>query len=195
MKKILVLSIFCSIVTSAQKKTFFKNKEEWNVNCYLPSGEKCTSEQSKGKSINDFSYHFDKYARTWNAFNDSEKAIVVFKSFTSDPLFILMLDNKNYSAEKINEIVKSIDFDNSSFYYYFGEYEHGHHIGLKSELKSYIKKDVLDKEFILDTFNNPDEIRDSLFGGVKAICYVYRKQGVRLYLINDRVVGYDEITE
>lgn len=195
MKKILILFIFCSIFTSAQKKKSLKNKDEWDVSCYLPSGEKCTIEQSKGKSINDFSYHFDKYARTWNAFNDLEKAIVVFKSFTSEPLFILMLDNENYSAEKINEIVKSINFDNSSFYYYFGKYEYGHHIGLKSELKRYIKKDVLDKEFIIDTFSNPDEIRDSLFGGVKAICYVYRKQGVRLYLINDRVVGYDEITE
>lgn len=104
-----------------------------------------------------------------------------------------MLKNKNYSAEKIKEIIESVNEENSSYYYYFGKYNYGsHHLGLKSELKSYIEKKILDKKFVLETLNQPTEIKQSLYGGEPATCFLYPEIGVRIYFNYDIAIGYDE---
>lgn len=193
MKKALLIFFFGFTMFYGQKKKNIKQQESWSITCYLPTGEKCSLEQSKGKSIKDFSSHFEEKSRTWDAYNKNENVVVVFKSFTNLPLFLLMLDKKKYSTEKIKEIIDSIEKESFEYSYYFGKNNYGHHWGLKSEIESYIKENILDREFVLETLGNPDDIKETLYGGNKVTCFFYNEEGIRIYFDDNKAIGYDEI--
>ena len=193
MKSLSIVFILCFFSFSyGQKKAI--NNDSVVTNCYMPNGEKCSKDKMKARTIGELDKLFEEKGRAWNASTDLDKdAIVTFKSFTMTPLYVLFLNKKEYSSEKINDIIKSVNKDNHSYTYYFGSHQYGHHWGVKADIKSYIKEKLLDEMFLLETLGKPSEIKDSFYGGKPAKCYVYLKEGLRIYFIDGIAIGYDEI--
>jgi len=190
MKKILLLSVLICGLIFGQKKHI---KTKPLLDCYLPTGEKCSEEQSAGKSINDLSKHFEIKGRTWFALTkEDEDVAIIYKSLTKDPLFIFVWAKKDFSQERIKDLIKRSE-DDFNYRYYFGKHQYGSQWGLKNDLKTYIKEKRLDEEFVLSTLGEPTENKESLYGGKKAKCYVYGYYDVRIYFIDGVAVGYDEI--
>jgi len=193
MKNIALVFTLCIFsFCPGQKKAI--NSDSVVSNCYMPYGEKCSKDKMGARTIGELNKLFEERGRTWNASTDLDKdAIVTFKSFTMTPLYVLFLNKKEYSSEKINDIIKSVNKDNHSYTYYFGSHQYGHHWGVKADIERFIKQKSLDEKFLLDTMGTPSEVKDSFYGGKPAKCYVYLKEGVRIYYINGMAVGYDEI--
>lgn len=170
-----------------------KTSTPW-FTCYLPNGLKCSNILPTDNTIEKVGFHFEPKARTWTASTDLDESIhIVFKSFTMEALFILAVNKKPYSSEKIKEFIQSIDEDNSSYNYYFGTHKYGHHWGVKANIKTFIKEKILDESFLLSTLGSPVEIKDSLFDGKPAKCFVYLIEGVRIYFVEGFAVGMDEL--
>lgn len=189
-----LLFIIISNLLYSQKKT--KKSTESFFSCYLPTGYKCSEEVSKLKTMAEINLHFEPKGRTWFALaskeDDGEIPMVIFKSFTKTPLYLLLSKNKNYSKEKIDEIINSINEDNSSYIYYMSINKYGHHWGIKSDVKKFIERNILDKDFLIETLGNPDEIKESIFGGNPATCFTYNNVGIRIYFKNNLGIGYEE---
>ncbi|WP_086980222.1 hypothetical protein [Elizabethkingia miricola] len=193
MKKLILLFISCLFLISyGQKKTV---KNDSNIlNCYLPNGEKCSKEITKSMTLRELNNYFEVKGRVWNTSTAlDENAIIAFKSFTLMPLYIFFTNKKEYSSEKINDIIKSINKTNSGYIYYFGSHQYGHHLGVKADIERFIKQKSLDEKFLLDTMGNPSEVKDSFYGGKHAKCYIYLKEGVRVYFVDGIAIGSDEI--
>lgn len=186
----LFILMFISCFVFGQKKSKVKPP---NIDCYLPTGEKCSKEQSEGRSINDLSKNFEIKGRTWFAMTkEDEDVAIIFKSFTKEPLFIFVWGKKDFSQERIQDLIKSSEND-FHYKYYFGENRLGKHFGLKSDLENYIKEKKLDETFVLNTLGSPTESKVSLFGGKKADCFIYSNYDIRIYFIEGLAVGFDEI--
>lgn len=176
---------------NGQKK--ISKEKEFFFSCYLPNGYKCNPEILKLRTMNEIDLKFEEKGRTWFAFTDLDKdATVVFKSFTTEPLYLLLTKNREYSKERISELINSVDSENSSFVYYMGVNVYGHHWGVKSDIQRFIKKKILDQKFLIETLGEPDEIKDSLFGGKPVKCFEYLIEGVRIYFDNDLAIAYEE---
>lgn len=189
MTRTFILYVFFTINCLGQSK---KNTS-W-FTCYLPNGLKCSNVLPSDNTIEKVSFHFEPKARTWTASTElDESIIIVFKSFTKEPLFILAINKKPYSSDKIKDFMQSINEDNSSYKYYFGTHNYGHHWGLKGNIKTFIKEKTLDESFLLSTLGNPAEIKDSLFDGKAAKCLIYLIEGVRVYFVDGIAVGMDEL--
>ncbi|WP_260255079.1 energy transducer TonB [Elizabethkingia meningoseptica] len=164
------------------------------MNCYLPNGEKCPKEISKAKTLHELNNYFEEKGRAWNTSTDlDEDAMIAFKSFTLTPLYIIFTNKKDYSSEKINDLINSINKDNSGYNYYFGSHQYGHHWGVKADIERFIKQKSLDEKFLIETLGTPSEVKDSYYGGKPAKCYIYLKEGVRIYYINGIAIGYDKV--
>ena len=193
MKNIATVSIiFIFSFCHGQKKVI--NNDPVVSNCYMPNGEKCSKDKMEARTIGELNKLFEERGRAWNASTELDKdAIVTFKSFTMAPLYVLFLNKKEYSSEKINDIIKSVNKDNHSYIYYFGSHQYGHHWGVKADIERFIKQKSLDEKFLLDTMGAPSEVKDSFYGGKPAKCYIYLKEGVRIYFTNSIAIGYDKI--
>jgi len=191
MKKIFTLLLLLFIVSNL----FSQSKKSAPLfTCYLPNGLRCPNLKPSDNTIEKISFHFEPKARTWNASTDLDESIlIVFKSFTKEPLFILALNKKPYSSDRIKDFINSINEDNSQYNYYFGLHKYGHHWGVKANIKTFIKEKKLDEEFLLSTLGKPAEIKESLFDGNPAKCYLYLIEGVRVYFVDGLAIGMDEI--
>ncbi|KFF14112.1 hypothetical protein IW15_01310 [Chryseobacterium soli] len=110
------------------------------------------------------------------------------------PLFILTLNNQSFSSDKIQELINKVNEDNSSYVYYFGKNIFNElHWGVKADLKQFILKKNLDQQFLFDTLDFPNEVKDSLFDGNPVKCFVYKEVGVRIYFSEELAIGLDEI--
>lgn len=176
--------LFCLVSSQKQSQRTFVD------GCYLPSGEKCPKEYyKKNMTYGDFRKNFEKKGRAWDAYVTEDVVTVMFKSFTMTPLCVLVSDDEEYSSDKIKDFINMVNEQNSSYYYYFGNNK----FGLKSDLKNFIKEKILDREFLISNLGNPTTIKQSLFGGKQADCLIYEKERLRIYIINDLVVGFDEM--
>lgn len=193
MKSLSIVFILCFFSFSYGQKKTAKN-DSYILNCYLPNGEKCSKEISKAKTLGELNRYFEEKGRAWNTSTDlDEDAMIAFKSFTLIPLYIIFTNKKEYSSEKINDLINSINKDNSGYNYYFGTHQYGHHWGVKADIERFIKQKSLDEKFLLDTMGAPSEVKDSFYGGKPAKCYIYLKEGVRIYFTNSIAIGYDKI--
>lgn len=188
MKKLIVffLTIFSLFNISGQKKKTQSKSEKEQLTCYLPNGEKYYVKPKT--TVGDLNKQFEKEGRVWDAYLESEEAIITFKSFTMEPLFVLVLNNKKYSTEYIQNLIKSVNNDIVSYRYYWRN-----KIGFVANLESYIEKNILDEQFLLSTMGNPTEIKSMLYGGENTRCFVYKELGFRIFLENDKAIGYERI--
>ncbi len=170
-----------------------KKNEVW-FNCYLPNGLKCPNLKPTDNNINKVSLHFEPKARIWFATSEyDESIIVIFKALSNQALFVLSTNKNPYSSDKIKYLIDGINEDNINYRYYFGKQIYGHHSGLRSDVKQLIKEKTLDLEFLLSTLGSPAEIKDSLYDGSPSKCYIYLKEGIRIYIVDNQAVGVEEI--
>ncbi|AZA91190.1 Uncharacterised protein [Chryseobacterium nakagawai] len=182
MKQIFLFFFLVIIIVNGQNKS-----KTFSDHCYLPNGEKCPREYATSKmTYGEFKTNFEKKGRVWSKIVTDDLIDVVFKSFTKIPLFVLIDGDKNYSSDRIQELIKMASEDDV---YYFGR----NHFGVKADIKKFIEKKTLDKNFLLETLGNPNEIKQSLFGGKSTECFIYLKEGVRIYFNNDLAIGFEEI--
>lgn len=191
-KKPILPLLFCPyLFLTAQKKS--NNKEE-GFGCYLPTGEKCNVGSLKNITVGEINKKFEKSGRVWSAYLPDEQVDVNFKSFTMVPLFILTFNNKPLSSDKIKELISKINEDNSSYSYYFGKnIFKEHHWGVKADIERFIKRKVLDQDFLFSTLGFPNEVKESLYDGNPVKSYVYKEIGVRIYFSDGFAIGFDEI--
>ncbi|WP_407486294.1 energy transducer TonB [Elizabethkingia anophelis] len=193
MKKLILLFISCLFLVSYGQKKIVR-KDSFILNCYLPNGEKCPKEISKAKTLRELNNYFEEKGRAWNTSTDlDEDAMIAFKSFTLIPLYVIFTNKKEYSSERINDIIKSINKDNSGYNYYFGSHQYGNHWGVKSDIERFIKQKSLDEKFLIETLGKPAIVKDSYYGGKPAKCHIYSKEGIRIYYVNEIAIGHDEI--
>lgn len=185
MKKLSFLFIFLMTLCLGQKS----KSKPISVNCYLPTGEKCSKEQSSLKTMAELNKHFETKGRVWDVFLSDEKIVIAFKSFTVTPLYILLFDDRELSAEKIKDYINSINEDVTGFSYYWLNNKYG----FKDDIKQYIEKKILDEAFLIETLGYPVESKQSLFGGKPAKCLIYLKEGLRIYTVDGLAVGFDDI--
>lgn len=187
MKKLILLLILISSFAFSQKN------KDIILNCYLPTGEKCSPEKSISKIQKEYVKNFEEKGRVWNITSNNSEAQVYYKSFTKTPLFILFFDKKKYSSDKINDIINSINENsNSGFNYYFGTIIDGEKfVGLKSDLKKNIELKNIDEKFILETLGEPTEYKTSLYDGKPVNCMIYKDYGIRIYFSNSIAINYD----
>lgn len=186
---LILLSLIISINVFGQKK-----KEVSTFECYLPSGLKCKDLSPKDNTIHKISLHFEPKGRIWTASSDLDKSIIiVFKSYTKEPLFIVSINKKPYSADRIRDFIFSVNPENSSYNYYFGKHDYGNHWGVKANTRTFIEKKILDEEFLTKNLGSPAEIKESVYDGEPAKCLVYLIEGMRVYFVNGMAVGMEEL--
>ncbi|MFC4379760.1 hypothetical protein [Chryseobacterium bernardetii] len=188
MKKLIIffLIMFSLFNISGQKKKTQPKSTKGQLTCYLPNGEKYNVNPKT--TIGDLDKQFEKEGRVWTAYLESEESIVTFKSFTMEPLYILVLNNKKYSAEYIQNLINSVNDNIVSYRFYWKN-----KVGFIANLESYIENNILDEQFLLSTMGRPTEIKTMLYGGENTRCFVYKELGFRIFLENDKAIGYERI--
>ncbi|SEV81582.1 hypothetical protein [Kaistella antarctica] len=151
--------------------------------CYLPTGEKCTAEQSKGRNLSEVMLNFDKYERMYFEFPKKTTDFVVFKSLSKIPVFLLSTKN-DYTKEEVQKNVEEIDFT-----YYFGQYNSG----LKMNLDKLIEEKTGTDIFVTDSMDSPNESKEMNIKGKKLRYMTYSKYGLKLWFEDSILVGYEQL--
>lgn len=128
--KVLIAVIFLSKLTFGQSL---------NSLMYYPDGKKY---KGVAKTIGELNKQLEKHSRVYvySPIADDNLTLVGYKLFTSEPLWILTDD-----TTKIKNALRSFELN-----------EFLHSWKFEFELKSYIKKAVLNDLFILETLGQPD---------------------------------------
>ncbi|CAI9680435.1 hypothetical protein HZQ11_12375 [Elizabethkingia anophelis] len=186
MKKIIIfllLGFFC--YSFGQKKIANKQTKPSKISCYLPNGDKCPA-NIVGINIYETTKYFEPRNRAWLAStkNKDYKCLIIYKSFTKEPLFVHTFDKQEHSAEEIINMINDTEFK-----YYFGDYNSG----LKMDLQKYIDNRTLTDIFILDTLGSPTFSKESYQNGKSIRFMEYQGYGVRIWFSNSIGIGYDEL--
>lgn len=184
---LLIMALLIVEMTYGQKKLSKTAQESFT--CYLPTGEKYLVKPNT--TVGQLHKQFEVKGRVWEVFLKEEDAVIAFKSFTMEPLFVLALNNKKYSLEKIQNLINSVNDDVTGFRYYWKNRK----IGLIVDLEMFIEKDILDESFILSTMGEPNEIKQTLYDGNPATSFVYSNLGIRIYLNNQKAIGYEVLED
>ncbi|WP_300669424.1 hypothetical protein [Soonwooa sp.] len=182
-KLLLLLSISVCSLGIAQKKKSSAPAKANKINCYLPSGDKCPSDKV-GINILETNKYFAPKDRAWMGYskNKDYSGTVVLKSLTTDPLYVVVHDNKEKTPEEIKNYIDNVDLSS-----YFGSYNSG----LKMDLKRMIKEKSLTDLYLLDTLGSPSKTYESFYNGKTVSVMDYSFKRIKIYLVNSVAVGFD----